>query len=162
RGGALMLTGPAGIGKTCLLSEAAARATLAGMQLVRVRYQVGDASRPLSGVVDLLPQLLALRGAAGCDPQNVARLRKVARADDEPVDTQAVQASPEVLRAQIVTALLDVLDASSGETPVLVEIDDLQWAHRSLGWLWEELLAWSSTHPVVWIFALRAIGSGSE
>src|SRR5438094_154724 len=41
RGGALMLTGPAGIGKTCLLSEAAARATLAGMQLVRVRCQVG-------------------------------------------------------------------------------------------------------------------------
>jgi hypothetical protein len=132
------------------------------MQFVRVRCQAGDASRPLSGVVDLVPQLLALRGAAGCDPQNVARLRKVARADDGPVDTNAVQASPEVLRAQIITALLDVLDAASGETAVVLQVDDLQWAHRSLGWLWEDLLVWSATHPVAWIFALRTTGSGTE
>src|ERR1043166_6343111 len=160
RGGALIVTGPAGIGKTRVLAEAATRAAIAGLQLVRVRCQAGDLLRPLAGVVDLVPQVLSLRGAAGADPRHVERLKRVTDVGNAAEDVALPQTSPEVLRAQIVAALMDVLDAASGEVPVFLQVDDLQWADSSLGWLWDRLLAWSATRPVAWLFACR--GSATD
>jgi predicted ATPase len=155
RGGSLVVTGPAGIGKTRLLSEAATRAAISGMQVVRVPCQAGDLLRPLAGVVDLVPQILSLRGAAGADPKHVERLKRVMDVGHATTDLEIPQTSPDVLRAQIVAALIDVLDAASNEAPVLLEVDDLQWADASLSWLWDRLLAWSTAESVAWLFAFR-------
>ncbi|MDB4877099.1 MAG: hypothetical protein JWM41_3545 [Gemmatimonadetes bacterium] len=155
-GGALILTGPAGIGKTRLLHEASVRAKLADMQVVRIRCQRGTALRPLSVVADLVPQLLELRGAAGCDPENLARLRRLAHPDPRNVGEHQAPSSPHVHRSRIVAALLDIIDAVSSESALLVEIDDVQWADPSLGWLWDNVLAWSSGHAVCWLFAQRS------
>src|SRR5207249_4659999 len=74
--------------------------------------------------------------------------------EDEP-ESIVSTASPEVLLGQLGMALLDVLDAASAEAPVLVQIDDLQWADPSLKWLWDEVLTWAATYPVALLFAFR-------
>jgi DNA-binding SARP family transcriptional activator len=153
-GGALMLTGPAGIGKTRLLDEARDRALLAGFQSVRVQCQRGDTIRPLSGVVDLVGQLLELPGAAGCDPEHVSRLRLLAHHDSAP-NTSSHEGSPIVLQGRIVDALDDLLDAVSDEAPMLVQVDDVQWLQASVAWIWNELARRSASKRVALLYAAR-------
>ncbi|MDB4877100.1 MAG: hypothetical protein JWM41_3546 [Gemmatimonadetes bacterium] len=155
RGGALILTGPAGIGKTRLLDEASIRARLAGMQVVRIRCQRGSAVRSLSGIIELIPQLLELRGAAGCDPINLDRLQGLTQVETGDARDVRDSVSPSLRRSQLVTALLDLIDAVSSESALLVEIDDVQWADPALGWLWDRILAWSGDHDVCWLFGHR-------
>lgn len=153
-GGAAMITGPAGIGKSRVLAEAIERTSVSRTQMVRVQCQPGDRARPLSGLVDLIPKLLSLRGAAGSSPASVERLSQLVDAEREmPGDEQA---SPEVLRSQLCAAVLDVLDAASAELPVTVIVDDVQWADRSLTWLWERIVSWSASHPVAFLFGFRS------
>ncbi len=154
-GGAIALTGPAGIGKTRLLDEARIRAELAGMQVVRIRCQRGQAVRALAGVVDLVPQLLELRGAAGCDPENLARLQRVAQVSRSPAASSTDTTNPALKRSQLTHALYDVMEAVSEESALLIQVDDTQWADPGLNWLWDEMLVWSASHPVCWIFSHR-------
>ena len=155
-GGAFVMSGPAGIGKTRLLDEAALRASMAGMQVVRVKCQRGDKMRPLSGIVDLVPALLDLRGALGCDPIKLECLRRLTRAADDSKDPgPAPVTNPAWRRAQIVDALRDLLDAASEEAPVLIQVDDVQWVERSLEWFWSSLVSWSRDRKVALLFALR-------
>ena len=153
-GGALMVTGPAGLGKTRLLDEALARNAPAGMQIVRARCEASDLERPLSGFIDLIPQLLELRGALGASPVSFDRLSRFVQPGSE-VSVIATHTSPELLRSQLATALLDVLEACSAELPVIVVIDDVQWADQSLGRLWEHVARWSAGHSVAVLFGYR-------
>lgn len=156
RGGALILTGPAGIGKTRLLDEARVIASVAGVRTVRVRCNREDVHRPLSGIADLVPQLLELRGAAGSNPKNLARLRRFTQASDEGQVREADErALPSFVRAQLVEAVIDVLGAVTSEGAILLQIDDVQWVDQSLGWFWRDLLLWSGSSAVAWLFGFR-------
>lgn len=153
-GGAFALTGVAGIGKTRLLDETRSRAAVSGMQVVRVRCQRADVVRPLSGIADLIPQLLDLRGAAGVDPNNLAHLRRLS-CPVAGVAEPAERPTQELAKTRLVAALFDVLASASAEAPVLVQIDDAQWMDRGLDWLWEIVFDWSRAHGVAWIMAVR-------
>jgi len=100
------LCGPAGIGKTRLLDEAATRAALSGMQVVRVRCQAADTLRPLSGLMELIPRLLSLPGAAGVAPENLKRLRAFAEIPEQPSDETS--GNPVSVRRGLCIALLRI------------------------------------------------------
>lgn len=153
-GGAVMITGPAGIGKTRLLDEVISRNATANLQMIRIRCQPGSAGRPLAALADLIAKACELRGALGANPSSYSRLSQFAQAvkDD---DDESPQASPEYLRSQLCAALIDVLDASSAEVPVVIVVDDVQWAGRSLDPLWTELATWAEMHRVAFLFGCR-------
>jgi predicted ATPase len=116
-GGALVLRGDAGIGKTALLAWAAERAE--GMGLLRARGVESEielayaglleALRPALGALDRLPapQATALRGALGLGP---------AAASD---------------RYLVGAATLSLIAAHAEDTPVVVLVDDVHWLDPS-------------------------------
>ncbi|MFJ9367580.1 AAA family ATPase [Nocardia sp. NPDC101769] len=117
RSGALVLSGPAGIGKTALLDYAAARAD--GLRVIRVAGIELEAELPFAGLHLLLrpaldhldslpePQSSALRGAFG------------------------LAASKTGDRFLISLAVLSMLAELAEDGPVLCLVDDAQWLDRS-------------------------------
>ena len=154
-GGARIVWGPAGIGKSRLLGEAARELALRGAATVTVRCQPGDSLRPLSALFDLVPRLLELPGAIGCERSTLDELRTLPSSSEAVVLSAAEGASR---RARLQLALLDLLDAVSDEDPLVVIVDDVQWMDRGMEQLWHGILPWSATHPVLWLFGCRAEG----
>jgi hypothetical protein len=160
RGSVLLFSGPAGIGKTRLLDETASFATTVGRaQVVGARCQPGDALRPLSGLTDLIPQLLELRGAVGCDPRAFERLTRLGEIEERGSQLAALpndgRESASVRRDQLREAILDLLAAVSGEQTLVVQIDDFQWSDTAARWLWDSVLASTGDHRILWCLAAR-------
>ncbi len=116
--GALMLTGPAGIGKTTLLEEVAAHAEADGRRVVRVRATALEQSVPfvtLGDVIDELgrPRLTTL-------PAHHRAALEVALLTREPTGSgTAIAAVPMAFR--------ELLGQVSRERPLLLAVDDLHW-----------------------------------
>jgi DNA-binding SARP family transcriptional activator len=123
----VVIVGEAGIGKTRLAEELCTQAVLAGAQVERVAMQPHDVHRPMATFADIVPTLLQLRGALGCSPESIAALRRLTK--PEPGDEQPVtdQAGSETIAAGITRALADLLDAITGEAPLVIFVDDAQW-----------------------------------
>ena len=112
RGGVLVLTGEAGIGKSAILGAAAERA--AGFQVLRAVGVEYEAELPFSGLHELLQRVLAL--AAELPSPQAAALRGALALSDEPVDRFAVFA-----------AVSGLLALAAAAAPLLVVADDAQW-----------------------------------
>ncbi len=163
RGGGIVLVGAPGMGKTTILHEVARRASLRGMHIARVRCQRADVSRPLSGIVDAVVHLLEIPGAAGCHPINLAALRRLSqtttsqRTDQTDIDSRQRRTKPttEAPPADLVHALIDLLDAISSESPLFVAIDDAQWMTPDAASILDKIMTWSASSAVIWLFAIR-------
>ncbi len=117
-GGALVVRGEPGIGKTRLLEYAMAGA--ADMTVLDARGVESDAELPFAGLFDLLRSL---------DDTDVSRLTD-ALASDERGDllTRLREGRPvSVDRFAVGTVVLRVLCAAAEHRPVLVCVDDLHW-----------------------------------
>ncbi len=136
----IILEGDAGIGKTRLAEEVAARARVDGAATAAIRAVEADLSSPWSGVLSLCHHdLLAAPGIAGASPAALAALR-------------ADVAAPELARA-----FSDVVTAVCDEQPLLLTLDDAQWLDREsllaiLGTLRDPpapltILVTTSSHP---------------
>jgi DNA-binding SARP family transcriptional activator len=160
RGGAFLLAGPPGIGKTRLLDEMAAPTSmLASAIVVRARCHAGDATRPLAGIIDVIPKLLELPGAAGSEPETLRRLSQLSALDEQSTEPFTLPENPSAapqVRDWLQRALCDLLAAIGEEQTVVIQLDDFQWADRSLGWLWNSLLPFSMEHRIGWCFSVRA------
>ena len=134
RGGVTLLTGPAGAGKTTLLAEAA---RLAAERDIRVFCGGGDpAARavPLGAVLDALVSVA-----------------------DPPVDPARVQAlsqSPDQ-RLWLLRELQESLEKAARRTPLLIIIDDLQWADAATAVALVTLSRRLATHRISWLLAVR-------
>ena len=114
RGGALVLRGPAGIGKSALLADTATRAE--GMRVLQVQGIESESDlalaalsrllRPVSGFVDRLtpPQAAAMRAGFGENP-----------------------AGGGTNRFLVYSATLSLLAEAAETQPVLCVVDDAQW-----------------------------------
>jgi DNA-binding SARP family transcriptional activator len=109
---AIVVGGP-GAGKTRVLGEGLRAAALEGATVVHTRPLASDHDAPWSTLRALVRAgLLEVAGARAADPGAVAALQR-----DTPGDVGAAAA-----------ALSDVLAAAADERPVVVAVDDLQYA----------------------------------
>jgi DNA-binding CsgD family transcriptional regulator len=118
-GGALLLRGDAGIGKSSLLGTAVAAATDANMRILRATGVRTEANLPFAGLHQLLrpilggldrlpgPQLAALGAAFGL-----------------------VDGAPSQDPFLVGLATLTLLTDAAAERPILVAVDDAQWLDR--------------------------------
>jgi len=143
RGGAIVLWGPAGIGKTRLLRELDAVRLTGTARLVRLDARPAHGLRPFAMILELAAVLLEEPGAAGCDPGAYALL----------ADARVSGIGEEALR----DALAELLAAVSDESPTILTIDDMHAVDAAIWSALRALVRWSADRRLLWIFAYRAL-----
>jgi DNA-binding CsgD family transcriptional regulator len=133
-GGIVVVTGASGAGKSTLLNEVHRRAELMGIEVY-------------SGVADQTAQIIPLDPLLGAllhhprSPLDAGELRRLSQLPDQ--------------RFWLLQALQDQLETAAMSGPLLVSIDDLQWADQAtlaaVGVLPPRLAA----HAVLWVFTAR-------
>ena len=124
-GSATILHGPPGIGKTRITEELAKVAAIEGFRVVRASCRESDAQRPLSVFLDLVPELLELPGAMGCDPESMSVLRKLGGGgesvlDDVETNASARESIPLPAPSAARKAILDLFSAVCFERPAAI------------------------------------------
>jgi DNA-binding SARP family transcriptional activator len=155
RGGARLLRGEAGIGKSRLASELTKFAMLDGVQTSKTACRRSDVDRPLSIFVDLAPQLSELRGALGCSQETMSVLKGLTEFDGRATFSSLSVDDSMSAHARMRAAFFDLLDAIADERSVLVVVDDVQWLDASSVRLLAELLPWAKTRKVFFILTER-------
>ena len=162
KGSAYVISGEPGIGKTRLVSEFTRVAALQRVHLVRVGCQSHDVRRPLSAFVDLVPKLLALPGALGCSPESMQYLRRLVAHDPEEARNRDQLEQSSISYDSARRALLDVLDAVSAETCMLLEVEDAQWLDPHSVRMVEEIGNWLSSRRLLLLLTSRTTAFGRE
>ncbi|MCA1845104.1 MAG: AAA family ATPase, partial [Actinobacteria bacterium] len=138
-GGVVVVAGDPGIGKTRLIEEAAGLATRQGARVLWGQCYEGDWTPPYAAFAEALgsnvgdaDELRAALGSGGpALAQLVPELRQIL-----PDLPEAVPLSPDEERFRLLDAASQYLVASSRRAPIVVCLDDLQWAdHGTLGLL---------------------------
>ncbi len=153
-GSSHLVWGEPGIGKTRLVMEFAKAAELRGVRVVKTKCQSHDQTRTMSLFVDMVPQLLRIPGALGCAPETMHYLRRLT--EHRPVEDGIPEATdPEFRAAAVRRAIADLLDAVSGEEPLLLVADDVQWADEASLAMMAELARWVRTRPMQLLLIAR-------
>ena len=121
------LTGPAGMGKTRLLQEFAARLDSMRRDVVHARADWASRTIEWSFASDLIGRLCSLPGALGVAPRTASVLVALAPAAAEVfkgASATANQATETVARRG---ALRELLGALSEERPLALLLDDMHW-----------------------------------
>ena len=130
RGGVLVITGPAGIGKTVLVTEAGERASRAGMRVLAGRGGELEGGFSFGVARQLFEPLLA--DAAPADEAallaGAARQGLIALGDETGA---APSAAGNERLFTVVHGLYWLVVNASGAGPVLVVVDDLHWADQA-------------------------------
>jgi len=122
RGSALVVCGPAGIGKTRLLQEASLIAGLRGFQCVDLRLDPGSAHRAFSSAAAILLRLKDCQGAASAPPAAFAVTKRVL--GDEAHTAARTESSTAVTAQPVAWALSELTRAVSHERRLLITVDD--------------------------------------
>jgi DNA-binding CsgD family transcriptional regulator len=135
QGGIVLVTGLAGMGKSALLAEAQA---MAADQGIRVFRGAGDAAGQVVPLGPLLEALVTTDDPA-VDP---AVLRDLSQSPDQ--------------RFWLLREMQEALERAAMRVPLLIAVDDLQWADPAtlvaLGMLPRHLLP----HRILWLLAVRS------
>jgi DNA-binding CsgD family transcriptional regulator len=112
-GGALLITGPAGIGKTVVLEAAVEMASAGGARVLRAAGVEDEAELAFAGLSQLLAPFMDAVGRLESDHREVllAALQLGESRDSRP--------------AAVVPALIAALEAAAESRPVLIAVDDL-------------------------------------
>jgi DNA-binding CsgD family transcriptional regulator len=144
RGGAIVLRGPPGIGKTALLEDAVGAA--AGFRVLRCRGLQSESRLAFAGLADLLAPVLDRAGRLPA-PQGAALRAALALGPPTDADRLAVYA-----------AVLGLIGEAASDAPVLIAVDDAHFIDRST----REALAFCARRiqdePVVILAATRETG----
>jgi class 3 adenylate cyclase len=135
RGGLLLLAGEAGIGKTRLAEELAEHAAAKGALVLWGHCFEGDWVPPYAPFTETLEQLVSSSDRTeladdlgGGGPALVALLPALRTAVPDVDGTLLLQADEQ--RFRVLDAMARLLVACSARAPVLLCLDDLQWADR--------------------------------
>ncbi len=135
RGGTVLVSGLAGMGKTVLLDAAAAMATERG---VRVFRGGGDAAARVIPFTPLLEALMSARDA----PVDPSVLRDLSQSPDQ--------------RFWLLRELQEALERAALRAPLLISIDDVQWADEATLAALVALPRQLATHRILWLLAARS------
>ena len=130
RGGVMLITGPAGIGKTVLLAAARERAGQAGMRVLAGRGGELESDFSFGVTRQLLEPLLASAGVA----EREALLAGAARRALIALEGEAGAAAPEAESEPpfaVMHGLYWLAVNATEAGPVLVTVDDLHWADQA-------------------------------
>ena len=134
RGSVVLVTGPAGVGKTTLLAEAARLATDGGIPVFRGGGDPAARAVPLGAILDALV-------STDDPPVDPARLHELSQSPDQ--------------RFWLVRELQESLEKAAHRAPLLVVVDDLQWADAASASALVTLSSRLATHRISWLLALR-------
>jgi DNA-binding CsgD family transcriptional regulator len=143
RGGALVVQGDPGIGKSFLLEDAAQRARRSGFRVLRTTGVESEAALPFAGLHELLiPVLSAADSLPG--PQRLALLTAFGMAESAAPDPYLVA-----------LAALELLAEAAAAAPLLVLAEDAHWLDaptcQALAFVARRL----ASEPIVLLAALR-------
>ena len=122
----LLVTGEAGMGKTVLLADAAARARRAGMRVLPVTGRESESRLAFAGLHQLLRPVLPA-AAAGLPARQARALLGALGLSADPVAPDPGAGDLLLIGAAVLTVLSDLSERS----PVLVVADDAHWLDRS-------------------------------
>ncbi|MBW4720281.1 BTAD domain-containing putative transcriptional regulator [Saccharothrix obliqua] len=148
RGGALWVEGEMGIGKSTLLDVALARAAAAGFPVAHA-------------VADELSPRFPLRPALDClgvdvrspDPRRAEAARELR--DRRPASGSVFAGADPT--AQAVDRLVALVEELCGDGPLVLALDDVQWADEDSVELWRRLVASTRRLPLLLIAAARPV-----
>ena len=153
--------GPAGIGKTRLLNEFRRVVALEGIRVERFTCHQHDRRRPMSVFAGLVPRLLALPGALGCDPATLDFLNRLVRHDSDVVAPIRSGSDPDLLASSVSKAVLDLLDAVSSEIPLILIVEDVHWADAQSETLLGEVVSRLASRALSVICSSRVPAGGA-
>lgn len=157
RGGeshAAIITGEAGVGKSRLAGEVLRLAALDGATIATYTPSAGDTFTPVSTLVTVGQLLLTLPGALGCAQEHLQYVRRLGTPETVTVWSVTGMAA-DILYAQLVQALAELVMAIADEAPFVLFVDDAERLHpttwRVLMDVWDRV----ETRPVCFLFAAR-------
>ncbi|HKW12301.1 MAG TPA: ATP-binding protein [Gemmatimonadaceae bacterium] len=151
-GGAILLWGPAAIGKSRVLDEVGRLGSVDTTRVIRLAARPLHALRPATLILDLIARLLDEPGAAGCEPLAFSTLRRVTATT--PNDHASV--AP-VTEDALFDPLTELLAALTDEAALVVLLDDMHIVDASIWRFWRAACRWSGDRRVLWLFAYRAL-----
>jgi predicted ATPase len=143
RGGAIVVRGEAGIGKSSLLAAASQSATARGMVLLTASGTQSEAQLPFAGLHQLLQPYLGELG----------KLPAPQRAALEAAFGMSEEAAPDLFL--IALATLDLLGDVAEQAPVLLIAEDAHWFDRSTSEVLAFVARRVSIDPILLLFAVR-------
>jgi class 3 adenylate cyclase/predicted ATPase len=169
-GRALLLCGPAGIGKSRMLHDVQARATEAGLDTLECRCSPHRENSALHPAIELIQRAWQI-GPHVPPATREARLRDAAQAsgvgDDAlpllasllsiplsatPIDDES---SAERRRERTLQVIVDLLVSLSQEAPVLLAVEDLHWIDPSSLELLDRLIARVEKERILLVVSFR-------
>lgn len=131
RGGVALIEGGAGLGKSRLLREIQTRARAAEGLVLAAKCYEPEITVPFAAVTDALTPAVARPATAALAPSWLAELAKLLpeiRELDVEVPTAIPGRASPAAKRRLHHAVLRLLSAISADAPVLLAIDDVQWA----------------------------------
>lgn len=154
-GSGMYISGAAGVGKSRLVRALSSAAREVGVAIASVACQPSDPFRPLSALVDIVPAIRLLPGAAGATPAMARYLDRLTKHGTREYAPAVDATEMEHTYASIQHAVFDLLDAVSDEQPLMLVVESIQWLDP-LSWsLLREMCAWASTRPLMFVFTSR-------
>lgn len=155
RGGAVLIWGEPGIGKTRLLEEFGKMVVLEGDAVQARRLQQLDQHRPFALFRDLVPHLQDMPGSLGIAETSVSALRSLSTIEATELQNGADPLEAQAHLARIRKAVTDLFDAVLDESPLIITVDDSQWLDAQSATLLRELLVFAERARLLVIAASR-------